>query len=307
MIASRQLRFGFTALTVALTSDLALTAMLAAPIAHAQTPSATAAPRTVAPRTQAPRTTATPVPTEGADPDATPTAQPPVPLAASTLDEYRGRLRRAEAKLRAMQGSTPRDLPKVLLPIAKSFRIQRADGERQTAGGDEWQRRIDDWIDTQSRSQLRRTGSRREQVNSARVAIAARLRELDRWTTQRNGKYFAPATNAQNIMGQLEASGEIRSGPTSLQLWWARIARWTSDSFEAFVKWVGRLFPSPPSGNVRPANIDPQLLKALFALAVVALLAVIGFLVWRAVGGRWSLNPTRREMRFEGEEADLLQ
>jgi len=219
-------------------------------------------------------------------------------------------LQRAARGLRAMESKGPRDLPKVLSPLAKSFRLKRADGERQTAGGDEWQRRIDDWIDSTQHAATSRQEppeAQRVQVQRARLAVAARLRELDNWTTPRDGKYFVPAADAQNIIKQLEASGEIRTGPTALQQWWASVAKWFSDAFEAFVKWVGSLFPSAPRGNVRPFNLDPRLLQALFTLAVVALLGVIGFLVWRAVGGRWSRNPARREVRFEGEDAELLQ
>lgn len=305
MIALRPPRFSPASFVVA----LAIAASNFDACLHAQTPATSPSP--IASPVSTPTASPTPSPTAEADPNATPTAQPSVPLTSSTIEEYRDRLVRARRLLRAMEDKGPRDLSKVLSPLAKSFRLKRDDGERQTAGGDEWQRRIDDWIDSgaagKSNPGRQEPVSQRVQVQRARLAVAARLRALDDWTTKRAGKYFAPAANAQNIVAQLEASGEIRTGPTALQLWWASVAKWFSDQFEAFVKWVGSLFPSAPTGNIRPINFNPQLLKALFALAVLGLLAVIGYLVWRAIGGRWSRNPARREVRFEGEDADLLQ
>jgi hypothetical protein len=296
MIALHQPRYSPASLVVA----LAISMWVVAAGTRAQSPTGSAIPTAASP---------TPVATEDADPNATPTMQPSVPLTSSTIEEYRARLRRAERELRGMEAKAPRNLPKVLSPLAKSFRLKRADGESQTAGGDEWQRRIDDWENSNSRSNTNNDGapvSQRTQVQGARLAVAARLQALDNWTTQRDGKYFEPAANAQNIMQQLEASGEIRTGPTALQMWWASVMKWLGDTFEAFVKWIGGLFPAP-SANVRPINFNPQLLQALFALAVVALLGVVGFLVWRAVGGNWGRNSARREVRFEGEDAELLQ
>jgi hypothetical protein len=34
---------------------------------------------------------------------------------------------------------------------------------------------------------------------------------------------------------------------------------------------------------------------------------VLGFFVWRAIGGRWRRDAVKREVRFAGEDAELLQ
>jgi hypothetical protein len=240
-------------------------------------------------------------------------AQPPTQgnagaRAPITADDYRARLQVAARELRRMEARPPRRLDKVLAPLAKDFTVKSADGQTQSTSGEGWQRYIDNASpgspNSPSPPNITPTATRQE-VQQARRAVEQALAALDHW--QRNPGDFVPATNAPQIIQQLENTGQIRTGPTASQQFWANVMKSVADAWENFMKWLGGLFPTPNTGNVQAPNIDPNLIRLLFTLTSVALLGVVGFLVWRAIGGRWRLSNAQTQFEFEGEDAELLE
>jgi hypothetical protein len=236
-----------------------------------------------------------------AQPAATPLA-PAMKPASLAIPTYRARLQTAVRKLRKIENRAPRHLDKVLSPLAKDFLLKRSDGETQTAGGGEWQRRIDDTTDSNTNKPNVAT---RAQVVAARRALELRIGALDAWN-QTGDAAYQPAANAGDLVQQLENTGQIRTGPSRPQQFWADVARWFGERFERLMNWLGSLFPQSQTRTQAP-KIDPLWIKIFFTLSVLALLGVVAFLVWRAIGGRWRTREARREVRFEGEDADLLQ
>lgn len=213
--------------------------------------------------------------------------KPAVPTV--TVETYRAQLQRALRRLRAMEENPPHRLAPVLQSLAKTQKIKRSDGQTQTASGDEWSRRLSDVKPNVSRSELVKL----------RDTLELRLRAFDEWSAST----YSPA-DAQSIVRQLEGSGQIRTGPTWLQQLAADVSKWLREALQNFMKWFAGLFPSATPGKM--PSVDPRWIQALFALTVFALLALLAFLVWRALSGRWSRCGARRGVLAEGEDAELL-
>jgi hypothetical protein len=229
----------------------------------------------------------------------------PVP---SSIKAYRAQLEKAANALRTMETQPPRHLDKVLTPLDKTYILKRADGETQTVYGDEWQRRVDELTPnaaTNSGKTTKPQAATRAQVRAARRAVEQRLRALDAWDRPPETAY-RPATNAGVIIRQLENTGQIRTTPTASQQFWADVARWVGETLEKFFAWLGSLFPNPSPNRSAPPKIDERWLNALFSLSVIALLGVVGYLTWRAIGGRWRRETSRATAHFDGEDAELL-
>jgi hypothetical protein len=206
-----------------------------------------------------------------------------------SVEAYRADLKGAISQLKRIESRPPRRIRPVLQRLAKTERVQRRDGETQIARGDEWSRRA------QSASS---SASRRE-VEATRHALEVRLRALDEWSTSA----YAPA-DAQAIVRQLAGSGQIRTGPTWWQQRMADYRNWLRTSWTNFLKWMSGLFPA--ASPAQSPKIDLRWIQGFFYLSVFALLFVLAFLVWRAVGGRLGRRSTRRRVLAEGEDAELL-
>jgi hypothetical protein len=122
----------------------------------------------------------------------------------------------------------------------------------------------------------------------------------------RDGQLYE-AADAQDIMRQLESTGQIRTGPTPWQKMWTdltkRIGQGLTKMLETIAGWLNGGGQTTP----RAPDIDPRWIKFLFYSTVLSLLAVLGYLLWRTLGGRLGREGARREVRYlQGEDAELL-
>jgi hypothetical protein len=204
-------------------------------------------------------------------------------------ETYRADLERAIAQLKNLEGRPPRRVVPILRTLAQTRKVRRGDGQTQIASGDEWAR----W------AQRLKPSVTRSEVEKLRAAVELRKRALDEWSAHT----YAPA-DAQTIVSQLEGSGQIRTGPT----WWQqRVAdfnKWMRTTWQNFLRWLGGLFPSAAPGQA--PKIDPFWIRLFFYCTVFALLSLLIYLTWRAVGGRIGKRGTRRGVLAEGEDAELL-
>ena len=207
-----------------------------------------------------------------------------------SLEIYRAQLQNAQRQLWKLEVRPPRKIAPVLQALAKDQIIKRRDGQTQNASGDEFRKLISNFSGNITRKQTRHI----------RESIALRQSELNAWSRSN----YAPA-DAQKIMRELENSGQIRVTPTWFQQFKADVRDWFKQKWNAFTGWLGSLFPSGNPGKL--SHVDPNWVRAIFTISLVALLAVIGFLVWRAVGG----NIGRRRKKpgafaFSPDDAALL-
>jgi hypothetical protein len=133
------------------------------------------------------------------------------------------------------------------------------------------------------------------------ASLAARRAELERW---QRAEY--QSADAGSIIAQLAASGQIRVGPTAWQLWIKSVRDWWSATLDKISKWI---FGNAP--KITPAklpSIDERWIKFFFYSSVFSLLAIIAFMVWKALGGRIGRREARLSERvLEGEDAELLK
>jgi len=203
---------------------------------------------------------------------------------------YRAQLQQAQRRLLQLEARPPRKIAPILKALTKDQIIKRSDGQTQTASGDEFKNLI---------SQTNANASR-EQTRRIRESIALRQSELEAWSRST----YEPA-DAQAIMRQLESSGQIRVAPTWIQQKQADVRNWFKQRWNDLIKWLGGLFPSGKVGKL--PSVDPEWIRAIFTLTVLALLAAIGFLVWRAVGGKIGRNRKKQgAFAFSPEDAELL-
>lgn len=228
---------------------------------------------------------------------AAPAPTPPPPTV--SVAQYRAQLQDAATALRELERSAPGPLDTVLKGLAQAQRVQRSDGARLDAGDDEWQQRLAD---------LASGNATRADVHQARAVVLLRLRALDEWSQPRAGGYYQPQ-DAQGIVGQLESTGQIRTGPTRVQQIMADLTKAIDDFLKRLIKWVSNLFPSRTTPSATPAaQIDERWLWALLISVIGAALSTIGYFVWRASARRLERREAKREVRFlEGEDAELLR
>lgn len=229
---------------------------------------------------------------------AAPAKEPP------TLDAraYSAKLRRAEDAFRGMEGDGPRTGAANIVQGLSSpaeFKLRRDDGAVISANSYEWQRRV---AGLQQKKVVSRAAAR-----DLRLAANRRRLALEEWMRGRNAQLYE-AADAQDIMRQLESTGQIRSGPTPLQKWWSdlvrSIQRGITNLLESIIGWLSSNTPSGPS---KAPNIDPRWITFFFYSTVLSLLAVLGYLLWRTLGGRLGREGARREVRYlQGEDAELL-
>jgi hypothetical protein len=217
-----------------------------------------------------------------------------------SAEAYHARLARAETALRRMGKEVNQKrnaLRSIVQSLSKPQVVRRADGATQAAGTDEWQRLL---------AEIKGKPSLAE-VRTVREIVVRRRLAIEQWMSPRNGGFYEPQ-DAQNLMRQLEATGQIRTGPTRVQQFWANIRTWFKNTIGELLRrianWLSGAMPSAP----RPApNFDPRWIKFLFYSTVLSLLAVLAYLVWKTLGGRWGRQGARREVRFTGEDAELLR
>ncbi len=221
-------------------------------------------------------------------------AAAPPPVVDAT--QHEATLRRAEAALRPLERAdvSRRAAKSIALGLARPLTLRRRDGATQLAGGDEWTRRAGQMA----------TNPSRQDERALRQAIAGRRAALEEWTRPRDdGSFYQPA-DAQRIVRDLESSGQIRVGPTRIQQIWEDIKKAYSDFIDRIGRW---LFGAAPSAPTSVPKIDPRWITFFFYSTVLSLLALIGYFLWKALGGRWSREGARREVRFlGGEDAELL-
>jgi len=244
------------------------------------------------------------------------TAAPMAPPRTETVEQYDAHLAEAENALRAMEDKPARPMQQVMKKLAKAaagLKVKRPDGETQSVDSDLW-----------SLDEYNRDGNAtRDQVHQARETIALQRRALRVWAgtaeaekpelgstaiqeqdsdLARNG----PAA-AQEIVRQLESTGQIRTGPTRFEQAMFDFWKWVGDSFLKLLDWIGNLFPKSTPNVGAPPSINWGFIKVFFWGVVGTLLLLIAYMVWKAIDGRRFSLGTRRKVRFEGsEDSELL-
>ncbi len=211
-----------------------------------------------------------------------------------SAEKYAEELRQSIRALDKWQsGALPTlDAARGVLPQLDERRVRRADGTTQIASGAQW----NSFLDGFEYSNATKTRLTRAEIRLLRESVAQHLLALQRWT---KGGYEPAA--AQSIVSTLTDEGEIRVGPTATQLWWQNL----KDSFANFWKNLFRRTATAATPS-KPLNVNTRWVEWLFASCVLCLLGAIAWLVWKNLGGRWRLG-ARREVRFVGEDAELLQ
>ena len=231
----------------------------------------------------------------------------PAPIQTVEAAKYRATLESAQSQLEKMEsGKTSRKgLEALLKSLARPqrLRVRRSDGATQMAGTDQWDRLVMG-LQGDSTTPNRAAPVKRVDVTQARRAVDERLRALVEWMQPR-GKGFYQAAQAQKIVRDLENTSQIRTEPMAWQSGWASFKAMLSRLIERLGKALfGTVKRTTPTGKM---NIDDRWIKFLFYSTVLSLLGVVGWLLWRHLGGRWGREGARRDVRFVGgEDADLL-
>lgn len=236
-------------------------------------------------------------------PTPTPVPSAPIPIEAPA---YHDKLDSTIEELHSMEKASRRPLGTILQNWDKNWTVRREDGKSQTIEGNEFGRRA---TDAQFSTKKNAT---RDEVRVVRESFEARRAALDEWLRpDEQGRYFQGA-DAQTRIKQLEASGQIRTGPSE---WEKRVeAFWKAvgDAIAKFGNWLASILPKGSPGAA--PNIDPIWIKILFYGAAFALVAAICYLVFRAMGVHlerwrffWRRPDKRRKVEFVGEDAELLE
>lgn len=255
-------------------------------------------------------------------------AQSPKKYPVVSAEAYRAELSDAVAQLRRMENHRPRPLEPLLKKLIRDLRVKRADGATQDVEAEELSRYLNNLnppvivapkpvpkprrgapvpAPTPILKPSKPAGSdaSRGEVTRVRGALEARLKALDEWARPKNGSYYASA-DAQAIVRQLESSGQIRTGPSWIQLKMEEWGRIFNDWLKAIDNWFRSLFPPPKTPAVNTPNMDFTWVKYLFYGVVAALFALILFFIYRSLAGRFGRRLAQRDVIFEGEDAELL-
>lgn len=228
---------------------------------------------------------------------AAPLAAQPAPnprTAVISAADYERQLERAAAQLQLLEKSSRRSLQPVLSTLARPQTVRRADGATLTVSGHEWKRYAERGVSP-------RGNATRAQVRAARAAVLLHLQELRAWKSAN----FAPS-DAQGIVRQLENTGQIRTGPTRWEQWKADFVRGVKAAWRRLTRWMDSILPTAPLDRV--PTINPKLIETLFYATVGALVLLLFYLLWRAVGGQLGRRGARHETRhLSGEDAELLR
>lgn len=226
---------------------------------------------------------------------------PPTPAKVQvvSVEQYRRLLEESQITLEKLEQRAPRDLTPIIKKLETTRRVKRADGQSQTFSGDWWnhlfvpqQRGVPVKVSTLSLAT-------REQTRTLKTAVQAQRKALESWAQSTH----SPA-DAQGIVKQLVGTGQIRVEPTWYEQARADFMKWMKTTWKAFVDWIGGLFPSATPGQM--PRVNPDIVKLFFTLTVVALLALVAYLVWRAVGGKLRRGSKNQGAFAFTEDAELL-
>ncbi len=245
-------------------------------------------------------------------------AQTPLAAAGKTakpitvsVDQYRAQRVKARddlAKLAARTGGGARNATKIVKALDKAQIVKRADGQTQSANGNRWSALTAGVLPLGAGEDYDIKALQRDEIKQLQRDLDAEIAEVDAWNTRTNGAYYAPV-DAGAIIRDLEKSGQIRTGPTWLQLQWQNLKKWGLGILEKFFKWLGSLFPSfaPRAGGGSLPNLS-WLIFVFWAL-IASLLAFLLLAAYRAFAGniRWGGRRRKKnEEQLEGEDAELL-
>ena len=213
----------------------------------------------------------------------------PAPARRIEIAAYEAGLKKLE---RALGAASPhkKDIQRAFPP---SGTVRRADGQSQRVSNAQWFRAL---------GAARKDGrfSRRD-ARQFQAAVAAQQKAFQLWRTS-----DYTAADAKTILSQLTSSGQIRVGPTALQLWLTSVRQWFGDLMKRIAGWFS--FTPPAAPNIKTPQIDPKWITFFFYSCVFSLLAVVIYFVWKALGGRIGRRVARHEERvLEGEDAELLK
>ena len=253
-----------------------------------------------APTAQAPAQAPTPAPTAFLTPTPVPTTQP------ISAAGYRALLQTAIDKIKVVQKRPTANLSAILKPLDGRFSVKRADGRVQTVDGDEWNRLLSGvagpYVAKLSRAQTR----------DVRGSLEKRVQSLDDWTTPRAGGYYA-AFDAQKVVSDAVAQGQIRVGPPPAQQFVGNTTSAIGKAIDNFFKWLGGLFPRPSTPSPSFTAPDLSWLWFVFWAIMLSLLGLLLFLAARALSGGsfslwgWGKRRKKSEVELRDEDAALFQ
>lgn len=214
-------------------------------------------------------------------------------------EEYQRQLAAADKVLERMEEHPPRRLRKFLQSIPRDVTVRRADGARQSLSADDALHHGDNGGTSMATA---------DDVRRVRTALALHRAALESW--MRQGDY-TPA-DAQHIVEQLAATGQIRTAPTPLEQWWSQIRKWfktnvidaISRLYRAIVNW---LFGRIPAAAPKPGG-DARWIGYLLILACSALLLyVLWLLLGKYFTGHGPAYTWRNQQLLDNADAQLLR
>ena len=246
-------------------------------------------------------------------------AQTPTPIAPGkpatvTVAQYRAQrvaARARLARLAARSGGGARDATNILKSLDKPQIVRRADGQTQRADGTRWSALVAGVAPVSvlhgSADDFDVKSLKRDEIQQLQRDLETEIAEVDAWNARPNGAYYAPV-DAGAIIRDLEKSGQIRTGPTWLQMQSEAVKQWFLDRIEAFFKWIASLFPksAPRAGGTLP---DLSWLTFVMWAVIASLLGFLLWVVYRAFASnvRWRGRRKRaNEAQLQNEDAELL-
>ena len=249
----------------------------------------------------APSNAQTPLPAAGK-------AAKPVTVSVSQYRAQRVKARDDLAKLAARTGGGARNATVIFKALDKAQIVKRADGQTQSANGNRWSALTAGVSPLGAGDGYNIKALQREEIKQLQRDLDAEIAEVDAWNTRTNGAYYQPV-DAGAIMRDLEKTGQIRTGPTWLQLQWQNLKKWAIGGIKKFFKWLGSLFPTFAPRVGSGALPDFSWLIFVFWALIASLLAFLLFAAYRAFAGnvRWGGRRRKKnEEQLEGEDAELL-
>ena len=235
-----------------------------------------------------------------------------------SVAQYRAQRVKAREQLVALEkrGGGTRDATKIFQSLDKAQIVRRADGQTQRADGNRWSA-LAAGVPVTGAAGVSSAPTatapfdvkalQRDEIRQFERALDAEIAEVDAWNARKNGAYYQPV-DANAIIKQLESSGQIRTGPTWLQMRVDAVKQWFADSISNFFKWIASLFPSftPRVGAAVP---DFGWLIFVFWALVASLVAFLLVAAYRIFAGniRWGGRRKKKDAEaLQGEDAELL-
>jgi len=265
--------------------------------AFAQTPATTPSPKASA------TPTATATPTRSATP-----APTKAPAGAKTLSvaAYRALLQGALDGLKKVERRPPVNATPILKPLNAVITVKRDDGQTQTVRGDDWSRLLSG-VYGGNPAKMTRAGA-----SELDAHLRGHLKALDEWATKRGGAYYA-SFDAQKVIRDAVARGQIRIAPPAYELWLANAKDALANAWGNFWKWVASLFPKVKAPATGPNLPNLSWLWFVFWAILLGLLGLLIFLAARALSGGsfslWGIGKRRKkgEDELRDEDAALFQ